>query len=118
MSKKIILTGCAGFIGSNFVKTIAACEKDYEFIIIDALTYAGRFETIEPFVDNKRIQFVKLDIRDQSKVDQVFSKHRPNGVIHFAAESHVDRSITNPNIFVETNVLGTMNLHLLRQVST
>jgi dTDP-glucose 4,6-dehydratase len=110
MSKKIILTGCAGFIGSNFVKNIAQNEKDYQFLIIDALTYAGRFETIEPFVDNQQITFQKVDIRDREAIQQVFNNYQPQGVIHFAAESHVDRSITNPNIFVETNVLGTMNL--------
>jgi dTDP-glucose 4,6-dehydratase len=110
MSQKIILTGCAGFIGSNFVRTIVTREKDCQFLILDALTYAGRFETIEPFVDGERVQFQKLDIRDQEAVNTAFEAYQPDGVIHFAAESHVDRSITNPNIFVETNVLGTMNL--------
>ncbi len=110
MAKKILLTGCAGFIGSNFVSRIAKRETDYEFLILDALTYAGRFETIEPFVDGKRIQFVKEDIRNQGGIEKIFNESQPQGVIHFAAESHVDRSITNPNIFVETNVLGTLNL--------
>lgn len=110
MGKKIILTGCAGFIGSNFVSRIATRETDYEFLILDALTYAGRFETIKPFVDDKRIKFVQEDIRNQEGINRVFEDYQPDGVIHFAAESHVDRSITNPNIFVETNVLGTLNL--------
>lgn len=110
MSKKIILTGCAGFIGSNFVSRIAHREVDCQFLILDALTYAGRFETIEALVDQNRIQFQKLDIRDGQAVKKTFEDFGPDGVIHFAAESHVDRSITNPNIFIETNVLGTMNL--------
>ncbi len=110
MAKKVILTGCAGFIGSNFVKTIVSANMDFQFLIIDALTYAGRFETIEPYVDGKRLQFLKIDIRNQEEINKVFADYEPDGVIHFAAESHVDRSITNPNIFVETNVLGTMNL--------
>lgn len=109
MSKKIILTGCAGFIGSNFVKRIAVREA-HQFLIVDALTYAGRFETIESVVDGNRIQFIKEDIRDSQAIEKIFQNYQPDGVIHFAAESHVDRSITNPNIFVETNVLGTLNL--------
>ena len=110
MAKKILLTGCAGFIGSNFVSRIVTRETDYEFLILDALTYAGRFETIESFADDKRVKFVKEDIRNQEAINKVFAEYQPEGVIHFAAESHVDRSITNPNIFVETNVLGTLNL--------
>lgn len=110
MAKTILLTGCAGFIGSNFVRTVAQREKETRFVILDALTYAGRFETIEPYVDNDRIQFVKQDIRDASAIDRIFAQHDLDGVIHFAAESHVDRSISNPGIFVETNVLGTLNL--------
>ena len=110
MKPKIILTGCAGFIGANFVKNIAKANSDYDFVIADALTYAGRFETIEPEVDDQHIQFSRLDLRDAKAVTELFEKVDPAGVIHFAAESHVDRSITNPNIFVETNVLGTLNL--------
>jgi len=109
MKNKIILTGCAGFIGSNFVKRIAERETEYEFIIVDSLTYAGRLETIEDNLSD-RIQFQKVDIRDQSKISALFAEEQPSGVIHFAAESHVDRSIENPNIFVETNVMGTLNL--------
>jgi dTDP-glucose 4,6-dehydratase len=109
--KKILLTGCAGFIGSNFVKTIAAKEKDYQFVILDALTYAGHYPTIQGDVEgNDHLSFVEMDIRDKDKIQALFDKEKFDGVIHFAAESHVDNSIKNPNIFVETNVLGTLNL--------
>lgn len=115
MSKPtIFLTGCAGFIGSNFVKLIATKSEisaKYHFIILDALTYAGRLQTIEEdLAKNSHLAFEKLDIRDSNHVHAIFDKVKPKGVIHFAAESHVDRSISNPNIFVETNVLGTLNL--------
>ncbi len=112
--KRILLTGCAGFIGSNFVKTIACSpeiKKEYQFDIIDALTYAGRKETIQKELnENKHLNFFQVDIRDAEKVSALFLKNKYDGVIHFAAESHVDNSIKNPNIFVETNVLGTLNL--------
>ena len=109
--KKILLTGCAGFIGSNFVKTIAVKEKDYQFVILDALTYAGHYPTIQNDVEgNDHLSFVEMDIRDKDKIQALFDKEKFDGVIHFAAESHVDNSIKNPNIFVETNVLGTLNL--------
>ncbi len=109
--KRILLTGCAGFIGSNFVKTIASEQTDYEFDIIDALTYAGRKETIQEELNKHSfLQFHHLDIRDSSKIEKLFQERKYEGVIHFAAESHVDNSIKNPNIFVETNVLGTLNL--------
>ncbi len=110
-SKNIILTGCAGFIGSNFVNTIAKANPEINFSIIDALTYAGRFENIEQTVkEHEHLDFYKVDIRDSEKIETTFQKIQPDGVIHFAAESHVDRSIENPNIFVETNILGTLNL--------
>jgi dTDP-glucose 4,6-dehydratase len=112
--KKILLTGGAGFIGSNFVKnitTLAGVAGNYQFDIIDALTYAGRYETIKKEVEgNDHFTFTQMDIRDADKVSELFEKNNYDGVIHFAAESHVDNSIKNPNIFVETNVLGTLNL--------
>ncbi|TNF02750.1 MAG: dTDP-glucose 4,6-dehydratase [Deltaproteobacteria bacterium] len=109
--KKILLTGCAGFIGSNFVKSIATKEKDYQFVILDALTYAGHYPTIQNDVEgNDHLSFVQMDIRDKDKIQKLFDDEKFDGVIHFAAESHVDNSIKNPNIFVETNVLGTLNL--------
>lgn len=111
MKKKILLTGCAGFIGSNFLKKIAVPNKDYDFVVLDALTYAGHYPTIERDIEeNEHLSFVKIDIRDNEKVRELFESQKFSGAIHFAAESHVDNSIKNPNIFVETNVLGTLNL--------
>lgn len=109
--KKILLTGCAGFIGSNFVKNIAVFEKEYEFVVLDALTYAGHYPTIENDIqENEHLSFKQIEIRDKEAIDELFKTEDFDGVIHFAAESHVDNSIKNPNIFVETNVLGTLNL--------
>lgn len=114
MKKHILLTGCAGFIGSNFVKKITCdtnVKSEYDFTIIDALTYAGRKQTIQKELDSQsHLQFIQMDIRDGQRVENLFNEIPFSGVIHFAAESHVDRSITEPNIFVETNVLGTLNL--------
>ncbi|MGZ3770428.1 MAG: dTDP-glucose 4,6-dehydratase [Bdellovibrio sp.] len=114
MKQTVLLTGCAGFIGSNFVKTIA-CRKDvkekFNFVILDALTYAGRLSNIQQtLTENPHLEFVHMDIRDSNKIHDLFKKHQFSGVLNFAAESHVDRSIESPNIFVETNVLGTLNL--------
>ncbi|OFZ16547.1 MAG: dTDP-glucose 4,6-dehydratase [Bdellovibrionales bacterium GWA2_49_15] len=112
--KKILLTGCAGFIGSNFVHKICtadSCLEEYQFVILDALTYAGHYPSIQKVVEkSKNLSFVKMDIRDGHALKELFLAHRFTGVINFAAESHVDRSIDSPNIFIETNVLGTLNL--------
>lgn len=109
--KKVLLTGCAGFIGSNFLKVIAKRETDYDFVVLDALTYAGHYPTIKDDIENEeRFSFVEIDLREKEAVDKLFELNSFSGVIHFAAESHVDNSIKNPNIFVETNVLGTLNL--------
>ncbi len=114
MKQTVLLTGCAGFIGSNFIKTITcrdSIKAQYDFVILDALTYAGRLENIQPELDaHKHLTFVKGDIRDTKLVHELFQKYNFSGVLNFAAESHVDSSIENPNIFVETNVLGTLNL--------
>lgn len=112
MSKKtILLTGCAGFIGSNFVKKIAVPNKEFNFLILDALTYAGHYQNIEKDIkENDHLSFERIDLRDNLEVQNLFGRERFSGVIHFAAESHVDNSIKNPNVFVETNVLGTLNL--------
>lgn len=114
MKTTILLTGCAGFIGSNFVKQITTqkeVSEQWNFLIIDALTYAGRKQTLQPELEKySHLSFQQVDIRDSQKISAIFAEVQPVGVIHFAAESHVDRSITNPNIFVETNVLGTLNL--------
>lgn len=112
--KKILLTGCAGFIGSNFVHKICtspSCLEEYQFVILDALTYAGHYPSIQPVIEKgKNLSFVKMDITDTQALRELFLAHRFAGVIHFAAESHVDRSIDAPNVFIETNVLGTLNL--------
>ncbi len=112
--KNILLTGCAGFIGANFVKTICLDTKvksEYKFHIVDALTYAGNYGTIESDINNhEHLSFQHLDLRDEKGVNKLFADYSFDGVIHFAAESHVDRSIENPNVFVETNVMGTLNL--------
>jgi len=112
--KTVLVTGAAGFIGSNFLKKICLREdvkNRYCFVIADALTYAGFYPTIQNDIEeNKHLEFVHLDLRDRDKVEELFVKYAFDGVLNFAAESHVDRSILNPNIFVETNVLGTLNL--------
>ena len=114
MKQTVLLTGCAGFIGSNFVKTVAGradVKAKYDFVIVDALTYAGNLANIQKELDtNPHLTFVHADIRDSHKMHELFKKHQFTGVMNFAAESHVDRSIESPNIFVETNVLGTLNL--------
>ncbi|MNK92232.1 dTDP-glucose 4,6-dehydratase [compost metagenome] len=114
MKKVLMMTGSAGFIGSNFVKTIC-CRADvkaqYDFVLVDALTYAGRKENIDAdLLTHSHLTFVHADIRDSQKMHELFTKYNFDGVLNFAAESHVDRSIESPNIFVETNVLGTLNL--------
>lgn len=114
MKKVLMMTGSAGFIGSNFVKTIC-CRPDvkaqYDFVLVDALTYAGRKENIDADLKaHSHLAFVHADIRDSHKMHELFTKYNFDGVLNFAAESHVDRSIESPNIFVETNVLGTLNL--------
>lgn len=114
MKHKVLLTGCAGFIGSNFVKKIALKKEiaeKHDFYILDALTYAGKYSHIQKEVESHpHLKFEKADIRDLVKMQEIFNREKFDSVIHFAAESHVDRSILNPNIFVETNVLGTLNL--------
>lgn len=113
--KKILLTGCAGFIGTNFVKNICTQKNildEYSFVILDSLTYAGRLENIQPELDKfpESLSFVQIDIRHGDKIESLFAKENLYGCMNFAAESHVDRSIESANLFVETNVLGTMNL--------
>jgi len=109
MSKKILVTGTAGFIGSNFVRIILD-KTDYEIVSFDALTYAGNLENLAPYKDNDRHLFVKGNIESKSDLKKLFSKHNFYGVINFAAESHVDRSIMDSTPFVNTNVMGTVNL--------
>ena len=104
---KIIVTGGAGFIGGNFVHYMLNKYNDYDIICLDALTYAGNMETLEPVMNNPHFKFYKADIADRNAVYEIFKKEKPNIIVNFAAESHVDRSIDNPSIFLQTNVLGT-----------
>lgn len=111
--KTYLVTGAAGFIGSNFVKYLLYRKYKYEdikVIVLDALTYAGNYGTIKDDVDGKRCVFVHGDIRDRELVDSLFADNDIDYVVNFAAESHVDRSIENPQLFLETNILGTQNL--------
>ncbi len=104
---KIIVTGGAGFIGGNFVHLMVNKYPDYNIVCLDKLTYAGNLETLEPVMDKKNFKFVKGDIADRDFVYKLFEEEKPDVVVNFAAESHVDRSITDPGIFLQTNVLGT-----------
>lgn len=108
--KNILVTGGAGFIGSNFVRYMLNKHKDYKIINLDLLTYAGNIKSLDDIKDNPNYLFVKGDISDNKLVDKIVSENKIDIIINFAAESHVDRSITNPDIFVKTNVLGTQNL--------
>ena len=108
--KKYLITGCAGFIGSNFVHYMLNKYEDILLVNLDKLTYAGNLENLKDVLDDKRHVFVQGDICDKELVSELFNKYDFDYVINFAAESHVDRSIMNPEIFVETNVLGTVNL--------
>jgi dTDP-glucose 4,6-dehydratase len=108
--KKILITGGAGFIGSHVVRRFVTKYPDYHIYNLDALTYAGNLENIADIQDAPNYSFVKGDIVDADFIDELFTKHQFDGVLHLAAESHVDRSITDPLAFVKTNVIGTMNL--------
>ena len=103
----IIVTGGAGFIGSNFIFYMLDKHPEDRIICVDSLTYAGNLSTLESVMDNPQFRFVKLDIRDREGVDRLFAEEKPEVVVNFAAESHVDRSIENPGIFLETNIMGT-----------
>lgn len=103
----IIVTGGAGFIGSNFVFHMLQAYPDYRIVCLDKLTYAGNLSTLEPVLQQDNFRFVKADICDRQAVDKLFQEEKPDIVVNFAAESHVDRSIENPGIFLETNIMGT-----------
>ncbi len=108
--KTYLVTGCAGFIGSNFVHYMLEKYEDIRLVNLDKLTYAGNLENLQDIEDDARHIFVQGDICDKALVTDLIAKYDPDYVINFAAESHVDRSIKNPEIFVESNVLGTVNL--------
>jgi len=108
--KSILVTGCAGFIGSNFVPYFLDKYKDYFIINLDLLTYAGDLENLKETQENPNYKFIKGDICNRELVEFIFTEYNVQGVIHFAAESHVDNSIKNPGIFMETNVNGTFTL--------
>lgn len=103
----IIITGGAGFIGSNFVFHMLKFHPEDRIICLDKLTYAGNLSTLAPVMDKPNFRFVKADICDRKAVYQLFEEEKPDIVVNFAAESHVDRSIENPSIFLETNIMGT-----------
>ncbi|WP_339008700.1 dTDP-glucose 4,6-dehydratase [Fusobacterium varium] len=109
--KTYLVTGAAGFIGTNFVKyMLEKYDKSIRIIVLDKLTYAGNIENIQEEIDSKKVDFVKGDICNRELVEDIFSRYEIDYVVNFAAESHVDRSISNPQIFLETNILGTQNL--------
>jgi dTDP-glucose 4,6-dehydratase len=105
---KILVTGGAGFIGSAVVRL--AVSRGYAIVNVDALTYAACLENVAPVADSPLYAFEKADIRDRAALDRIFDTHKPDAVMHLAAESHVDRSIDGPGTFIETNITGTYNM--------
>ena len=107
---KLFITGGAGFIGSNFIFYMRRTHPDYDLVCLDKLTYAGNLETLAPVMNGPKFKFVRVDISDRKAVYDLFEAEKPDVVVNFAAESHVDRSIENPAVFLETNVMGTQVL--------
>ena len=112
--KTYLVTGAAGFIGANYIKYLLHkkyVNEDIKIIVLDALTYAGNLGTIKEDIDDKRCVFVKGDIRDRELIDKLFAENDIDYLVNFAAESHVDRSIEDPQLFLNVNILGTIFLH-------
>lgn len=109
-TKTIIVTGGAGFIGGNFVHYMLEKYSDYRIVCMDSLTYAGNLETLAPVIKNPNFSFAKIDITDREGVFKLFEKEKPQVLVNFAAESHVDRSIKDPGVFLNTNIIGTQVL--------
>ena len=107
---KILVTGGAGFIGANFIKYMLKAHPEDELVCVDKLTYCGNLESLAGELEDPRLKFVKADICDIDAIDRIFAENHPGIVVHFAAESHVDRSIEDPFVFVKTNIIGTQNL--------
>ena len=107
---KVLITGGAGFIGSHVVRKFVTKYPKYEIFNLDVLTYAGNLENLKDIERGPNYIFIKEDITDAERINNLFQKYKFDSIIHFAAESHVDRSITDPLTFVKTNVIGTMNL--------
>ena len=110
MTRSLLVTGGAGFIGANFVHYWLARYPQDRVLVLDALTYAGNPANLDPVRNDARFSFVQGDIRDQALVERLLSEHAVDTLVHFAAESHVDRSISGPDAFIETNVIGTHSL--------
>ncbi|WP_352415458.1 dTDP-glucose 4,6-dehydratase [Oscillibacter ruminantium] len=107
---KLLITGGAGFIGSNFIFYMRKAHPDYDLVCLDKLTYAGNLQTLQSVMKNSKFKFTRADIADRKAVYEIFETEKPDAVVNFAAESHVDRSIENPAVFLETNVMGTQVL--------
>ncbi len=107
MNGPMLVTGGAGFIGSNFLYYMRKKYPNLRLICVDKLTYAGNIETLDGFKDDGEFRFSRIDIRDKESMEKLIAEERPEFIVNFAAESHVDRSIKNPQLFLETNVIGT-----------